>query len=119
MLKWLIRILGGLLAVLVLAILACLGLYQRWLLGHERELRNESAIVQTARGPVEFAEIGKGRAVLVSHGTPGGYDGELAVLRLTHAQDKGFRYIVPSRPGYLRTPIDVGRTPQEQAVRIT
>lgn len=115
MLKWLIRILGGLLAALVLAILVSIVLYQRWLNGHERELRNDSMIVQTARGPVEYAEIGKGPAVLVSHGTPGGYDGPLAVLRLTHAADQGFRYIIPSRPGYLRTPMDVGRTPQEQA----
>jgi pimeloyl-ACP methyl ester carboxylesterase len=115
MLKWLIRILGGLLATLVLAILISEGLYQRWLTGHERELRNDSMVVQTARGPVEYAEIGTGPAVLISHGTPGGYDGPLAVLRLTHAQDKGFRYIIPSRPGYLRTPLEVGRTPQEQA----
>jgi pimeloyl-ACP methyl ester carboxylesterase len=115
MLKWLIRMFGGLLVALVLAILACVGLYQHWLSGHERELRNDSVIVQTVRGPVEYAEIGKGSAVLVSHGTPGGYDGPLAVLRLTHAADQGFRYIVPSRPGYLRTPMEVGRTPQEQA----
>jgi pimeloyl-ACP methyl ester carboxylesterase len=115
MLKWIIRILGGLLAVIGLAILAGAGLYQRWLTGHERELRNDSKIVQTVRGPVEYAEIGKGPTVLVSHGTPGGYDGPLAVLRVTHSENKGFRYIIPSRPGYLRTPIEVGRTPQEQA----
>jgi pimeloyl-ACP methyl ester carboxylesterase len=115
MLKWIIRILGGLLAVLVLTILASIGLYQHWLTGHERELRNDSMVVQTVRGPVEYAEIGKGPAVLVSHGTPGGYDGPLAVLRLRHAADQAFHYIIPSRPGYLRTPIEVGRTPQEQA----
>jgi pimeloyl-ACP methyl ester carboxylesterase len=115
MFKWLIRIVGGLFAALALAILASIALYQRWLTGHERELRNNSLIVQTVGGPVEYAEIGKGPAVLVSHGTPGGYDGPLAVLRLTHAADQGFRYIIPSRPGYLRTPLEVGRTPQEQA----
>jgi pimeloyl-ACP methyl ester carboxylesterase len=115
MLNWLIRILGGLLAVLVLAIIASVGLYQHWLTDHERTLNNDSMIVQTVRGPIEYAQIGSGPAVLVSHGTPGGYDGPLAGLRLAHAEQKGLRYIIPSRPGYLRTPIDVGRTPEQQA----
>jgi pimeloyl-ACP methyl ester carboxylesterase len=115
MLKWVIRILGGLLAAVVLAILVCVASYQHWLTGHERELLDGSMIVQTARGPIEYAQFGQGPAVLVSHGTPGGYDGPLAVLKLTHAEDNGFRYIIPSRPGYLRTPIEVGRTPAEQA----
>jgi pimeloyl-ACP methyl ester carboxylesterase len=113
--KWAIRILGGLVAAVVLAVIIGVGLYQCWLTGHERDLRRDSAIIQTARGPIEYAEIGQGPAVLVSHGTPGGYDGPLAMLKLMHAEDSGFRYIIPSRPGYLRTPIDVGRTPEEQA----
>ncbi len=113
--KWTIRIVGGLLAAAVLAVIVCVGFYQHWLTGHERELRSNSTIIQTASGPIEYAEIGKGPAVLVSHGTPGGYDGPLAVLKLTHAEDRGFHYIIPSRPGYLRTPINVGRTPEEQA----
>ncbi len=53
--------------------------------------------------------------MLLSHGTPGGYDGPLAVLRLTQAQDTGFRDLIPSRPGYLRTAIELGATPQAQA----
>ena len=113
--KWTIRILGGLLAAVVLAIIVGVGLYQRWLTGHERDLKANSTIIQTATGPIEYAEIGKGPIVLVSHGTPGGYDGPLAVLKLTDAENSGFRYVIPSRPGYLRTPIDVGHTPDEQA----
>ncbi len=113
--KWTIRIVGGLVAAVVLAVTVSVGFYQHWLRGHERDLRRNSAIVQTASGSIEYAEIGQGPAVLVSHGTPGGYDGALAVLKLTHAENSGFRYIIPSRPGYLRTPIDVGRTPDEQA----
>ncbi len=45
--------------------------------------------------------------VLSVHGTPGGYDQRLGM--------DGFRILAPSRPGYLRTPIDAGRTPREQA----
>ena len=113
--KWLVRIIGGIVAVLVLAVLVSVGLYVRWAAGHERDLRNDSRLVQTARGPIEYAEMGRGPAVLISHGTPGGYDGQLAVLRLTYPDHGSFRYILPSRPGYLRTPIEVGRSPQEQA----
>jgi pimeloyl-ACP methyl ester carboxylesterase len=37
------------------------------------------------------------------------------LLKLQHAENGAFRYIVPSRPGYLRTPLSVGKTPKEQA----
>ena len=113
--KWTLRILGALLVIIALAVIVSVALYQHWLTGHERDLRSSSAVIQTASGPIEYAEIGTGPAVLVSHGTPGGYDGPLAVLKLTHAEGRGFRYIIPSRPGYLRTSITVGRTPEQQA----
>jgi len=113
--KWTIRTVGALVVAVVLAVIVSVGFYQHWLTGHETDLRSNSAVVRTASGPIEYAEIGKGPIVVVSHGTPGGYDGPLAVLKLTHAENSGFRYILPSRPGYLRTPIDVGRTPEEQA----
>ena len=46
------------------------------------------------------------------HGTPGGYDLALAVAGLFAGS--GLRVIAPSRSGYLRTPLSVGRTPAEQ-----
>ena len=75
-----------------------------------------SAVVTTPRGPVEYAEIGQGPPVLYMHGTPGGYDQMYRVLRAEYG-DAGppFRAIVPSRPGYLRTPLEAGRTFAEQA----
>lgn len=36
-------------------------------------------------------------------------------LKLDHAEQGDFRHIIPSRPGYLRTPLSVGRTPREPA----
>jgi pimeloyl-ACP methyl ester carboxylesterase len=69
--------------------------------------------VPTERGPVEFAEIGEGPAALVGHGTPGGYDQGLALAGLI--PDAGLRFVAVSRPGYLGTPLEVGRTPPEQA----
>jgi len=69
----------------------------------------ESEIAQTAAGPVEYALLGDaGPVVLFLHGSPGGYDN-------AEPLDNGFRTLAPSRPGYLRTPLEVGATASEQA----
>ena len=70
-------------------------------------------IIETARGPVETAIVGEGPAVLVIHGCPGGYDQGLIAARL--ANGHRFKFISLSRPGYLRTPLRVGITPESQA----
>lgn len=68
--------------------------------------------VSTASGPVEYAERGDGDPILAIHGTLGGWDQGLVgaeFLRLN-----GFRIIAPSRPGYLGTPLETGRTFAQQ-----
>ena len=72
-----------------------------------------NTVVTTAKGPVEYARIGEGPAVLCIHGGPGGYDQGLFLFGwLAQA---GFSVIAPSRPGYLGTPLTGGKTPAEQA----
>ena len=72
-----------------------------------------SRIAQTPCGPIEYAEIGEGPAVLLVHGAGGGFDqtiefgGELA--------RRGYRVIAMSRFGYLRTPLPSDATPPAQA----
>ena len=80
-------------------------------------LTANSSVIQTARGPIEYATLGQGSPVLIVHGTPGGYDQIYEMLALTQpASDApGTRAIIPSRPGYLRTPLYVGKTPEQQA----
>ncbi|HWP58001.1 MAG TPA: alpha/beta hydrolase [Candidatus Acidoferrales bacterium] len=73
----------------------------------------DSHVIETAVGPVEYAVTGSGPAVLVIHGCPGGYDQGLLAAKLAGSQ--GFTFISPSRPGYLRTPLEVGLTPEAQA----
>lgn len=46
--------------------------------------------------------------MLYVHSTPGGYDS-------SPPAGKNYRVLAPSRPGYLATSIEVGRTPSEQA----
>lgn len=68
--------------------------------------------VETAAGPIEYAERGNGEPVLAVHGTLGGWDQGLVgaeFLRLN-----GYRVVAPSRPGYLGTPLRTGRTFAEQ-----
>jgi pimeloyl-ACP methyl ester carboxylesterase len=73
-----------------------------------------SIVTQTARGALEYAAAGTGGAtVLVVHGRPGGYDQGLVIARALN--DPQFRFLAVSRPGYLRTPLETGRSPEDQA----
>jgi pimeloyl-ACP methyl ester carboxylesterase len=71
-------------------------------------------LLSTALGAVECVVSGEGPAVLALHGGMGGYD-QGYLLWLSAAALPGYRVIALSRPGYLGTPIDSGRTPAEQA----
>ncbi|GII78773.1 alpha/beta hydrolase [Sphaerisporangium rufum] len=68
----------------------------------------------TRLGPVEYDLYGtRGPVVLVVHAGLGGADqGRLFADWL---RGDGFRILSPSRPGYLGTPLDSGRTNEEQA----
>lgn len=68
--------------------------------------------VETAFGQVEYAVNGEGPIVLIAHGGPGGYDQGLVVGELF--RKNGFQVIAPSRPGYLGTPLNLGKTAEEQ-----
>ncbi len=78
-------------------------------------LASQSKIIPTAAGPVEYVDIGQGPVVVHMHGMLGGYDHWKWCQFLIKA---GFRVIVPSRPGYLRTPLANGKTPAEQAAML-
>jgi pimeloyl-ACP methyl ester carboxylesterase len=88
-------------------------IYQNWHIAQEVHLKNGSKLISTASGSVEYGKSGSGPAVLISHGSPGGYDMGLAFADLLESPQ--FTYLVPSRPGYLRTPLEAGRSPAEQA----
>ena len=103
-----------LLCVLVLLILGFLfAWFASWRADRIASLDSSSEIAKTGRGPMELLVRGEGPAVLVFHGAPGGYD-QATLLGLTFVQDD-FQIIAPSRPGYLRTPLATGLTPEQQA----
>lgn len=57
---------------------------------------------ETRSGPLAYAEAGTGPAVLMIHGSGGGYDQGLAMTR--PLAERGYRVIAPSRFGYPATP---------------
>jgi len=80
----------------------------------KQELRAGSRVIKTAKGRIEWSLSGhEGPFVAGIHGGPGGYD-QIAAL-YPALFDKGFRILAWSRPGYLRTPLKVGKTFGEQA----
>ncbi|HET6411465.1 MAG TPA: alpha/beta hydrolase [Anaeromyxobacter sp.] len=70
-------------------------------------------VVPTSRGPVELADWGEGPAVLAIHGAMGGHD--QGVLLARTVGEGGYRYLAPSRPGYLGTPLSAGKSAEDQA----
>jgi pimeloyl-ACP methyl ester carboxylesterase len=68
-------------------------------------------MIPTSRGVIEYAVHAEGDAVILSHGTGGGYDQGLILARLLD----GFQGIAVSRAGYLGTPVETGRSPAELA----
>jgi pimeloyl-ACP methyl ester carboxylesterase len=67
----------------------------------------KSQLVQTSKGPVEYTLLGSGPVVMVCHGTSENCYSTRAFEPLLKA---GFSLLTPSRPGYGRTPLDVGRS---------
>ena len=93
-------------------IIAGLFSFYSWKSNLISSLEHGSQVIQTSVGPVEYAKMGKGPVILISHGGATGYDNIYIYKDLV---DEGFTLVCPSRPGYLRTPLDVGPAFEEQA----
>ena len=71
-------------------------------------VRNANFFI-TSKGYIEFIMKGdNGPVLLYIHGSPGGCDQNID-------PGKDYKVLTPSRPGYRRTDLSVGRTPEEQA----
>lgn len=76
-------------------------------------IRGGSSVVASPYGQIEYTTGGSGPPVLVIHGSGGGFDqGELIVGAVL---GDGFRWVAPSRFGYLRSTFQPGATFDEQA----
>jgi 2-hydroxy-6-oxonona-2,4-dienedioate hydrolase len=71
-----------------------------------------SQVANTPCGPIEYVIRGQGQPLLMLHGTSGGLmQGILIAERL----GEGFQYIIPSRFGYMGTPLPADASPTAQA----
>lgn len=79
----------------------------------QRLVEAGSEVTATACGPIEYARMGKGPAILVVHGAGGGFDQGKDVAQ--PLIDAGFQAIAVSRFGYLRTALPADPSPEAQA----
>ncbi len=113
-LSLIIKILGGIIAVIVIVTLIMTYPSYRSDISAARErVISGSQVIETKCGPIEYATMGDGPPVLVMHGAGGGYDQGILLARIMVGD--GFRIIAPSRFGFLRTPLPANATPAAQA----
>ncbi|MGD9078894.1 MAG: alpha/beta hydrolase [Desulfobacterales bacterium] len=86
--------------------------YQKELSSARGRILEDSQVVKTAHGPIEYSTAGKGLPVLFVHGAGGGHDMGLLFAQLI---GDDFFWICPSRFGYLRTPIPPDASFESQA----
>jgi len=100
---------------LLILFIACFVHYKIWRTKLIKKLYEKSSIMRTSMGPVEYVSIGPedGPVLLISHGGGSGYDNAFFYDFLTI--EEGIRIICPSKPGYLRTPLEIGRTFEDHA----
>ena len=89
-----------------------------WRFSHDMQLATarsaqDSVLVDTRCGPIEYQEAGSGVPLLLVHGSGGGHDQGMAFAG--GLAQRGIRVIAMSRFGYLRTPMPADASPAAQA----
>lgn len=106
-------ILGGVILLSALCGVWTYTSYRADLAAAQQGLLAGSRIAATACGPIEYAAAGTGPAVLLIHGSGGGYSQVAGVGELLASA--GFRAVAMSRFGYLRTPMPRDASAEAQA----
>ncbi len=112
--KLILRMIAGSVTVLfLLGGVTVLTAYRADMSRARGRIGDRSALLSSPYGVIEYLQGGEGPPVLVVHGSGGGFDqGELIARSFL---DPGFRWIAPSRFGYLRSSVHDGATFDEQA----
>jgi len=72
----------------------------------------KSDLISTSHGPIEYTRQGSGPVVLVCHGTSSNC---FSTEQAGPLAEVGFSVLIPSRPGYGRTPLEAGRSAAQAA----
>ena len=103
----------GMFSLLLLAVIWVNIAYKRDMSAARERIQANSQIIETDCGPIEYAEMGTGKPVLVIHGAGGGYDQGLLLGKALLGQE--YRVIAPSRYGYLNAGIPQDHSLETQA----
>ncbi len=87
--------------------------FRRWKRELQVDLLENSRVIDTTVGQIEYTQAGEGPVVIAIHGAPGGYD--QGYFALKYLVNDGYTILAVSRPGYLRTPLSSGISFEEQA----
>ena len=100
-------------AVLLAPLVVAYPFYLADMRAARERISSGSNVAQTRCGPIEYADAGRGPAVLLVHGAGGGFDQSMMVAGADLARSA--RVIAVSRFGYLRTPLPPDASPAAQA----
>jgi len=78
-------------------------IYHKQISSANKRIANESRIINTKYGNMEYAVRGAGKPILLIHGAGGGYDQGLWLGEI--CLDDDYQFIAPSKFGYLRSSI--------------
>ncbi len=104
--------------ITVAVAVAIAGLWTKWRFDSDikaasAKAAQDSKLIATRCGPIEYQEAGIGAPLLMVHGSGGGHDQGMAFAG--KLVQRGIRVIAMSRFGYLRTPMPLDATPAAQA----
>jgi 2-hydroxy-6-oxonona-2,4-dienedioate hydrolase len=101
------------LAVLIVATVGVYAIFSRDLAAARARLVGRSTTMETSFGALEYAVMGEGALVLIVHGAAGGFDQGIGMTGAMAG--RGYRLILPSRFGYLRSTLPGNLTTAMQA----
>ncbi len=107
------RVLFVILAVFFVAIAGVCAIFARDLAAARARLVGRSTTIETSFGTLEYAVMGEGEPMLIVHGAEGGFDQGIDMTNTMAG--RGYRLIVPSRFGYLRSTMPDNPTTAMQA----
>jgi len=88
------------------------GQYLREMALANQRIASGGKVIETACGPVQYTEFGEGPPMLIVHGAGGGYDQGEYFAKLI---GRSYRWIAPSRFGFLGQPVPEEANSEMQA----
>lgn len=89
--------------LLILVLLLAYLSFKGWNKSQNATLETDNQIIETSMGPIQYKRMGTGPIILLSHMAGSGFDNADLFKELS---ESGYQIICPSRPGYLKTPIN-------------